>query len=452
MNEKLSSRQPLSQQHSSDVLLYVLLFLLVSFPLIYSFSIDKHLSADGAHYFAQILDQGDFTYIAWSRQFSNYLTQWPVVLAVKLGLKHVPLLSDFYAIGLYFPYIASYLLCIYAVRRENHFLLVFPLVSIVGINLSADYILVGEHHVMTLLSWPILLLLLRKEPLTWLDGWLLWMLLILFSLSYETSIIPAIIFSAILGLKLYQKRQISKQTIIDGIALLLSFVVFSIALYAIVDPRSESNKSNFASSVLGILGNKSALVAASFAFFSTIGPVCRKKSLILVSLFPIAIYVGVLLLTSHGVSASESFNSRTLSLSLLPFLLVCAIVSRYGNTKPNKVSTGMLVLFVLVMVIGNLRFSTDWKNFRNQVIEIVTTESGYIPIEETAVQGSPYRWIWNNPQLGIVLSYPCVEAVLLNSSDIKWQAFNPREELILKRYVGYDAFFSRVDNNITVCK
>lgn len=442
----------LSRQNSSPLLLYVLLFLLASLPLIYSFSIDKHLSADGAHYFTQILEQGDFTYIAWSRQFSNYLTQWPVVLAVKLGLKNVPLLSDFYAIGLYFPYVASYLLCIYAVRRENRFLLVFPLVSIVGINLSADYILIGEHHVMTLLSWPILLLLLRKEPLNWLDGWLLWILLTLFSLSYETAIVPAIIFLVILGLRLFQKHQTRKQITIEGIALLLSFVVFSIALYAIVDPRIEANKSNFSSSILGILRNKAALVAASFAFFSTIGLACRKKSLVLVSLFPIALYICALLLDSHGVSANESFNSRTLSLSLLPFLLLCAIFSHYCNIKPSKVSTRMLVLFVLIMVIGNLRFSNDWKNFRNQVVEIVTTESGYVPIEATAVRDSPYRWSWNNPQLGIVLSYPCVEAVLLNRPDIKWQAFNPREELILKRYVGYDAFFSRVDKDITVCK
>ncbi|MGB3296062.1 MAG: hypothetical protein WBB01_24015 [Phormidesmis sp.] len=447
MNEK-----PLSRQHSSDLLLYVLLFLLVSFPLIYSFSIDKHLSADGAHYFTEILDQSDFTYIAWSRQFSNYLTQWPIVLAVKLGLKDIPLLSGFYAVGLYFPYIASYLLCIYAVRRENSFLLVFPLVSILGINLSADYILIGEHHVMTLLSWPILLLLLRKEPLNWLDGWLLWMLLIFFSLSYEAAVIPAIIFSAILGLKLYKRRRIRKQIIIDGIALLLSFAVFAVALYVIVNPRSESNKSNFISATLGILGNKGALVAASFAFFSTLGLLCGQKPIILASLLPITLYGYVLLSNSHGPSASESFNSRTLSLSLLPFLLICAIVSHYCNIKPNRASTRMLVLFVMIMVIGNLRFSGDWKNFRNQVTEIVTVEGGYIPIEETAIQDSPYRWSWNNSQLGIVLSYPCVKAVLLNDPETKWQPFNPREELILKRYVSYDTFFSRVDNDIAVCE
>lgn len=55
----------------SDILLYLLLLLLISLPLIYSFSIEKHLSADGVYYLTSILDQEDFTYISWSRQFSN---------------------------------------------------------------------------------------------------------------------------------------------------------------------------------------------------------------------------------------------------------------------------------------------------------------------------------------------------------------------------------------------
>lgn len=204
----------LNQRSYSNVLLYVLLFLLISFAVIQSLIIEKHFSADGAHYFTTILDSKNFTYIAWSRQFANYLTQLPLVLAVKLGLKDIPLLSKLFAIGLYFPYIASFALCIYAIRRENSLLLVFPLISIVGINLPGDYILIGEHHVMVLLSWPILLLSLRKEPLTWSDGGLLWLLLALFSRTYEAATIPAVIFSTIFVIRLSRTRQNKRQIVI----------------------------------------------------------------------------------------------------------------------------------------------------------------------------------------------------------------------------------------------
>lgn len=361
------------------------------------------------------------------------------------------MLTQVYATGLYFPYIVSYLLCIYAVRKENSFPLVFPLVSIIGINLSADYILIGEHHVMVLLSWPILLLLLRKEPLNWLDGWLLWILLAVFSRTYETSIIPAVIFSAISVVKLYKARQNKKQVIIYSISLFLSFLTLPISLYFILNPVSESNKSGFISGILRIRLYKAALVSASFAFFSTIGLIYRKNSLILVSLFPMTLYVYLLLFRTRGLTARESFDSRTLSLTLLPLLLICTVVSCYYNIKSNKTSTRILVLFVLLMAIGNFRFAGNWKDFRQQVIDIVSTNKGYIPIEETIVRYTYESWVWNNSSLGVVWSYPCVRSILLNMPNIGWEPFDPHKELILKNYVSYDVFFSGVDDNITTC-
>lgn len=442
----------LSQQWYFNVLLYVLLFLSISFAVIHSFMIDKHLSADGSHYFRLILDGGNFTNFAWARKFANYLTQWSLVVAVNLGLKDVLLLSRIYAIGLYFPYVISFALCIYAIRKENTTVLVFPLISMIGINLSTDYILIGEHHVMVLFAWPILLLSLRREPLTWLDGAILWILLALFSRTYEAAVISAIIFSLIFAIKLYQFRHSKKQVFIYGISLFLCFVTLAIASCFIFNPRDSSNKSSFVLEIVAPLKNNVALAATGFTIFFATGLIRRKTSFILISLFPIAFYSCILLFGNHGLTASQSFASRTLSLSLLPFLLICAIISVYRNVSLNRTSTKIFVLFVLVMVLGNVRFSGDWYNFRNQIVNIVTTNNGYISIEETAVKDNPYRWGFNNPELGIILSYPCVRAILLNSSDMVDKPFDPREELVLKNYVSYETTFSTVDNDIKTCQ
>jgi hypothetical protein len=443
----------LDWQRSSGTLLYLVLFLIVSFAIIYSLSIDKHLSSDGAHYFATILDSRSFKHPDWARWFAAYLTQWPLVLAVTLKIKSIPLLIDIYSVGIYFPYIASFLLCIHAVRKENASLLAFPILSMIAINLSGDYILVGEHHVMTLLSWPILLLLLRREPLAWLDGSILWLLLFLFSRTYEAAIVPEIIFSLMLGVKLYKNRLKRKQLIIYGIALLLNLLAMPIALYFILHPRDSTNESDFIRGLLrNLLNNKAALVTTSFTFFSAVGLILRKKTLILASLFPIVAYVCILLFSSHGPTAWESFISRTMTLSLLPLLLVCAALFQVFNVKPNRVSNRILVVFVLTMTLGNVHFSKGWNDFRSQVIDIVTTKNQYVSIEETGIKDSPDRWHWNNSELGIILSYPCVKSILLNAPGLKWEPFNPRKELILKDYVGYDAFFSQTDKNITGCQ
>ena len=115
------------------------------------------------------------------------------MLAVRSGITDIPILINWFAFGIYLPYLMLFLICIYALRDENEALLLFFLASIVGINLSFDYHLAGEHHVMVTMAWPILFILLRRNTLTLMDGFLLWLLLIMYSRLYEAALIPALI-------------------------------------------------------------------------------------------------------------------------------------------------------------------------------------------------------------------------------------------------------------------
>ena len=125
--------------------LYLFLFGLISVALFDAFSIDKHLSADGVHYFVEILDSGTFYRVDWARRFAEFIIQWPLVLAVRAGVTQVPLLSACFALGIYLPYLLSFALSLHAVRRENPALLSLPLLSMVSVNLPAHFILAGEH-------------------------------------------------------------------------------------------------------------------------------------------------------------------------------------------------------------------------------------------------------------------------------------------------------------------
>lgn len=431
--------------------IFPLLFLFISLSLINSFYVDKHLSADGVHYFTTILDSSDFTYIAWSRQFANYLTEWPLVLATKLGINDIPILINVFALGIYLPYLISFGICIYALRNEKKVLLLFLLTSIVAINLASDYILAGEHHVMVNISWPIILILLRRNVLTWVDGFLLWILLILFSRLHEAAIIPALIYSVICFVRLYYYRQ-KEQKIIIGGALLLCFLVSAISLYFIINARDPVNRASFIRGITAVLKNPEALSAVGFILIYTIGLLLKKRIIIISAVSPLIIYAFVNLFVNHNVTADVSFSSRTLSVTLLPVLLVGAILVWYSKSELNRTGILVFVVFILVMVVGNLYNAKNWNNFRHQVIQLVKTHQGYIPIEETNLKDNPYRWPWNNTQLGLVWSAPCVKAILLNQHDVHWEPFNPRETLVLKNYLQYDDFFRSVDKNITKCK
>lgn len=430
---------------------FPLLFLFISLSLVNAFYVDKHLSADGVHIFALILDSSDFTYITWSRQFAHYIIEWPLVLATKLGVSNIPILLKAFALGIYLPYLISFGICIYALRHERKTLLLFVLASIVAVNLTSDYVLSGENQVMVNMSWPIVLLLLRRQALTWVDGFLLWILLALFSRLYETAIIPALIYSLICLVRLYYYRQKEQVIIISG-ALLLCFLAFAITLYFAINPRDVSNKASFIRGVIAVLKNPEALSASSFMVIYTIGLLLKKRIIILSAISPLVIYVLVYLFAGYSVTADVSFASRTLSITFLPVLLVGAILVWYFKSELDRTSISVFVVFVLTMVIGNVHNAKNWDDFRHQVIQVVETHQGYIPIEETRLKDNPYRWPWNNTELGLVWSASCVKAVLLNQPGLPWEPFNPHETLVLKNYLRYDEFFRSVDKGIATCQ
>ena len=95
----------------------------------YAGAIDLGFSADGSWMFAQILDQGSVRDY-WSRRYGDLALLWPALLAVKAGVTSVPALGALFHVGLYLPFLLSFLICWYASRPlDDDTLLLFPLAS-----------------------------------------------------------------------------------------------------------------------------------------------------------------------------------------------------------------------------------------------------------------------------------------------------------------------------------
>jgi len=362
------------------------------------------------------------------------------VLAVRSGITDIPILIKWFAFGIYLPYLISFLICIYALRDENEALLLFFLASIVGINLSSDYMLFGQHQIVVNMAWPILFILLRRNVLTLMDGFLLWLLLIIYSRLYEAALIPALIYSVICFVRLYYYRSKEQKIIIIG-ALLLCFVVLAISSYFIVNTHDAANRDSFIQGLTSPLKNPEAVAAACFLVVYTIGLILKNRLIIVSAVSPLIIYALFRLFTDYSVSAGVSFASRTLSITLLPVLLVGAIIVWYYKRELDRTALLTFVAFIIVMLIGNFYNTNNWKGFRHEVKQLVKTHEGYIPIEETKLKDNPYRWSWNNTQLGLVWSAPHVKAIILNQKNLRYDPFNPREKLILKNYLQYNDFF-----------
>ena len=429
---------------------YLVLFGLVSVALFDAFSVDKHLSADGVHYFVRILDTATFLQVDDARRFAEYVIQWPLVLAVKAGVSHVPALSWIFALGIYLPYLLTFAVCLFAVRRENPALLSLPLLSMVCVNLPADYILAGEHHIMILLASPILLLILRREPATRIDGFLLVLLLVAFTRTYPTAVVPALLFVVLLAIRLYSDRSDVQAAVIRGLALTLLIATVVVGAYSILNPRVAENQHFFRITMPMVFWHVETLFPAAFSGFFLLGLVNRWRIWPVLSTACLGLYVPYVFRADHGLTALESFSARTLTVSLLPPLLLLVAAVHYRDSALAGFRKAILAVMILTAVVWNLRMSSHWGGYRDEMVRVLRTESGLVPLATTKLDRNPCRWGWTSPELSVVWSYPVVRAIVQNRPNEPTVPFDPHRRLILKRYVMYGAVFAGVDPNARI--
>jgi hypothetical protein len=432
-------------------------FLVLSLSLFVKFYFDKHLSLDGVNYFFHVLENQNFANIAWSRRFTEYLTEWPLVLAVRFGVTSIPALIDVFSAGIYFPYLLSFGLCWYAVRDEEKMLLWFPLAGYFGFNVLSDYDLIADHHVMAVMTWPILLMLLKTRALRWREGIVLWFLLILYTRMYETVVVTAILLFLVSLIRIFRFHE-HREKIISGISLLLLAVAMFISILYIIDPRSPTNRGNFLDSIIVNKRNWEAITALGFLGIFSIGWMISERwgkirNIVFISaLFPITYYAFLRLTTDYAMTAYISFSSRTLSGIVLPGLIVLAFIVVTARCRLNKIGiVSFLVAFVL-MTVFNLSDLRYWNGVKKSFLVMIDSDARFVSIENTPLRDSHYRWSWNNSLLSLVWSGQCVKTIVLNESGGPQGPVDPRNQVVLKRYLKYDSYFKLVDPDISVCE
>lgn len=418
--------------------------------------VHKHLAADGSHYLLQILDGRSVIRHAWSRQYANDITQWPVVLAISLGLRDVHLLSYVFGLGIVSLYPLSFLACVVAVRGERPILLIFPLISIAGVNLPASGILCGESHAMVLLAWPILFLAIRRAQLTPLEVGLLWFLLLLFTRVYEASLLPSLLFGGIFFLRLSKSEKMSpadrqRSLWTWSVALLMSLAAISIAAYFIANPISPANKSSFARDMFRMIRNPQAVVALAVAIGLSLGFATRRLVWLWISIAPIG-FLFVLMVTGRGQTLlGDSFQARSLSLFLLPLLLVLALmVSRVENMVPRMLPM-VLCAYLFFAASYEIASLPRWAAYLNNFRQELASNEGLVPLASTDIGRGWGQWYWTNPTISVLLQSPCVRTIVQNDPSVDWQPFDPSQRLVLQDYVAYGPALHPIDPKARLC-
>jgi len=420
--------------------------------LVYDLYWEKHLSLDGVGYLVGVLQMGSFMVPGSYRVFADVLTQWPLVLAVKANVIAMPILIQIFALGIFLPFPISFGLCVFALRGRSLTMLIFPLISILLINLTTDYILYAEYQAMTLLVWPILFLLLRPLPLGRGDGLLLLVLLALFSRTYETSMIPSVLFCGLIARQVFRERIQFQQRWIYWLALVVCVYSLSAAGYYSLFPEFPGNSANFLRQFLRPWTNPGMSLRVLFLAFWLAWFVYSKRGYRLVTLVSLGLlgvwYLIAPILFPNYLALERSVHvstaSRTFSVTLLPILLLLGVFVDWKGAKLTWTKASVFGIFLIFMAGVHVVDTGDWRTYRDAVRTTLRERSGYVPVETTIFQNNAADDKWNNPFLSVVWSAPCVETIILNGPEAPFVPFDPKRELILPGYTAYSAIFRDV--------
>jgi len=422
---------------------WILLFVVAFTPLLHDASIEKFYSADGAGYFHSLLETGWFTDFAWARNHAVYAVQWPVVLAMRAGVTGWAALETLFAVGLLLPFVVGFALCVAARRGHSMWPLVFPIASLLVITIPADYLLVGEHHVLVALAWPILLFALRPTRLAGWEFAVVAGLALIITRTYESTVLVAPVLAAVCILR--GRREPARQVIWNGLAG-ICLVGAGLAAYSILFPRDPGNRAAFLQALVAPVRRSQVLMGVAFLvpFLRALWPSRPSPTWLAIG---VAAVGAILALGASGaipswpgvsapVWAGDSFASRTLSMTILPPLLAVAagLLLRDEPVQVTARPFAAVAVFTVVVTAVSLHENRQWIEFRSAFKATLATRTGLVPIESTALASHPAGWPWNNPLLSYLWSDGVVRAVVLNPADTSWEPFDPRTTAILGHY------------------
>ncbi len=403
----------------------------------------RGLYADGSYYLVQILEGRTFFAYTPYRTYADHLTQAPVVVAVKLGVRNMPALILLHSVGLFaFPALA-WLLAFYKLRNDRLFWPFVLLFAIVYLNSSV--MAICDCNLAYALVACALAVLLRRGRFSVPDAVLLLAISLALTRMYETMVLcgPLLCVLSIVRLRQAPSRgfRIGQHLTADPVicaslagAALLFLVSAALAAWSITHFQQEANLAQARDYSL-LLANRQLLLsmAAGLAYVVLLVPI----RMVVINAVCGAVTVAVTLaLTFPGNQArpTQYYAARAwIGVFLFAFAALLAgtrffrseegSVPREAHLKLAAIPLSLLLILGLLDVRHSRGFADFLACFRNQV----NANTGLVRLTDTKLAADgcgPYGWSWTNPSLSILLRRDASGAIILNAAG-GYQPFDP---------------------------
>jgi len=429
----------------------------------------RHLFGDGSWLLLRLLAENHITHLnnnTWNDFFVGRLgsfsyQQLPTLLASRMGVHSLNVLSVVFGVTLFSFKPLSILLC-YRFARDKRYVL-FPLLSLFAGTMNGEGYLISETHLMSALFWAALFGLLYPREFGWFDLAAMTVVSAPLILCYETMAVFGLV---LVGACIYRVLAIAKSpqekwlTMVFGTWYSLG-VVF--AILAIIFPRDPTQRADFFKGLLFVfhyrhIGARVSCIFLILCALIVMVPAIYKKTLTVLVGLAIICSLGIpafILLHPELTSLDEHIVARTMNASVPLALAAAFLAVHFGFAQ---METGKYErLFVIVAVLGicqsawSLVASSQWSDMLTVLRSELRTHTGPVPFENSllsrpTLDGQPMRAMhaeWPLMSLSIVYADEGkVQAILLPSST-SFYPFDPHIPSALPHLERFHINYSR---------
>ena len=428
----------------------------------------RHLIGDGSWLLLRLLAENHITHLngnTWNDFFAGRLgaftyQQFPTLLAARMGVRSLKVLSVVFGVTLFSFKPLSLVLC-YRFARDKRYVL-FPLLSLFAGTMNSEGYLISETHLMSALFWAALFGLLYPREFRWFDLAAMIIVSAPLILCYETMALFGLV---LVGACIYRRRAIAKtqreKWLTFGFGVWYSLgVIF--ALLAIIFPRDPTQRADFFKGLLFIfyyrhVGARVSCIVLILCALVVLVPAISKKTLKLLVGLAIICSLAIpafILIHPELTSLDDHIVARTMNASV-PLVLAAAFLAVYFNLLQLDTAKYKR-LFVIAAMLGICQSawsavaSVQWSLMLTVLRSELRTQTGLVPfngslLSRPTLGGQPMRAMHADwPLLSLSIVYADegkVQAILLPPST-SFYPFDPRIPSALPRLQRFNIDYS----------
>ena len=432
------------------------------------------LYADGAHEFIRVLEAQNFVSLMWSRHFSFYVFEFPLVLAIKMGVTNMHLLRLAFGAGCFLPWPAVLLFCRQV--SPKHFWLAAAACAAGFLN--AAFMAVGEHILAHAFFWSSLFAILFARPLKPLAAIVLLISAVCFLFSYESQLFlcPPLAILSLWRIAEEKNMASRKENYWQWIVLLAAAGLFvaasGIGLYAVLNPEIPTNFGGLYANVENLLWHKGwtltwtivwACLMLAVWFSEKTWKILTRRPAMIIQIGALLIWGTWPLLRPDQLDTATQYDNRILDLLVPMMLLPVALIIRYRPAlivPKERFLAQMAAILLAVQSTWQICATLQWQKDVGRLQNLLSTYAGVIPLRSTVLANSSmesrmaeFDWSW--PCLSIALnrspniqSMVCSELYLDPNFNL-WQPFNPLDAKTLPDLQHFGINFNEYKSAIT---